>query len=150
MYVKAQKKVHTKATMSLPLECALMGREGKVVYMCVCVCVYLQLFSVQSLSRVWLLATHGLQHTRPPCPSPIPRVYLNSCPLSQWCHPTISSSVIPFSSCLQSFPASGSFQMSHFFASRQSSINMCWINKQIQLFYFQATFSVKEPLCTST
>ena len=48
---------------------------------------------------------HGLQHTRPPCPSPTPRVYPNSCPLSRWCHPTISSSVIPFSSCPQSFPA---------------------------------------------
>ena len=55
---------------------------------------------------------HGLQHTRLPCPSPTPGVYSNSCPLSQWCHPIISSSVIPFSSRLQSFPASGSFQMS--------------------------------------
>ena len=52
---------------------------------------------------------HGLQHFRPPCPSPTPRVYSNSCPLSQWCHPTISSSVIPFSSHLQLFPASGFF-----------------------------------------
>ena len=55
---------------------------------------------------------HGLQHPRPPCPSPTPRVYSNLCPLSWWCHPTISSSVISFSSCLLSFPASGSFQMS--------------------------------------
>ena len=60
---------------------------------------------------------HELQHARPSRPSPIPRVYSNSCPLSQWCNSTISSSVIPFSSCLQSFPASGSFQMSQFFAS---------------------------------
>ena len=60
---------------------------------------------------------HGLQHSRPPCPSPAPRVYPNSCPLSRWCHPTISSSVFPFSSCLQSFPASGSFLMNQFFAS---------------------------------
>ena len=60
---------------------------------------------------------HGLQHARPPCPSPTPWVHSNLCPLSQWCHPTISSSVIPFSSHLQSFPASGSFQMSQFFAS---------------------------------
>ena len=58
---------------------------------------------------------HGLQHARPPCPPPIPGVYSNSCPLSQWCHPIISSSVIPFSSHLQFFPASGSFQMSQFF-----------------------------------
>ena len=56
------------------------------------------------------LQPHGLQHARSPCPSPTPRVYSNSCPLSPWCHPTISSSVVPFSSCLQSFPASGSFQ----------------------------------------
>ena len=59
---------------------------------------------------------HGLQHTRPPCPSPTPGVSSNSCPSSRWCHPTISSSVVPFSSHLQSFPASGSFQMSQFFA----------------------------------
>ena len=63
------------------------------------------------------LRAHGLQHTRPPCPTLTPRVYSNSCPLSQWCHPTISSSVIPFSSCLQSFPASRSFPLSQFFAS---------------------------------
>ena len=60
---------------------------------------------------------HELQHARPPCPSPTPRVYSYSCPLSSWCHPTISSSVIPFSSCLQSFPASGSFPISQFFKS---------------------------------
>ena len=63
------------------------------------------------------LRPHGLQHARPPCPSPAPRVYSNSCPLSQWCYPTISFCVIPFSSCLQSFSASRSFQMSQFFAS---------------------------------
>ena len=67
------------------------------------------------------LQPHGLQHARPPCPSPTPRVYSNSCPLRQWCHPTISSSVVPFS-CLQSFPASGSFLMSQFFASGGQSI----------------------------
>ena len=59
---------------------------------------------------------HELQHTRPPCPSPRPGVYSNSCPLSWWCHPTFSSSVVPFSSCLQSSPASGSFPMSQLFA----------------------------------
>ena len=63
------------------------------------------------------LLPHGLHHGRLPCPSPTPGAYSNSCPLSQWCHPTISSSVIPFSSCLQSFPASGSFPVSQFFAS---------------------------------
>ena len=63
------------------------------------------------------LRPHGLQHTRPPCLSPTPRVYSNSCALSQWCHTTISFSVVPFSSRLQSFPASQSFQMSQLFAS---------------------------------
>ena len=63
------------------------------------------------------LQTHEPQHARPACPSPTPWVYPNSCPLSQWCHPTISSSVILFSSSLQSFPASGSFLMSQFFPS---------------------------------
>ena len=63
------------------------------------------------------LQPHGRQHARPPCPSPNPRVHPNSCPLSQWCHPTISSLVVPFSSHLQSFPASGSFPMSQLFAS---------------------------------
>ena len=66
---------------------------------------------------------HGLQHARPPCPSPAPRVYSNLCPLHQWCHLTISSSVILFSH-LQSFPASGSFQMSQFFVSGAQSIGV--------------------------
>ena len=61
------------------------------------------------------LQPHGLQHTRPPCPSPVPRVYSDPCPLSWWCHPTILSSVIPFSSCPQSLPASQSFPMSQLF-----------------------------------
>ena len=65
---------------------------------------------------------HGLQHARLPCPSPTPAVYPNSCPLSQWCHPTISSFVIPFSSCPQSFPASGSFPVSQFFTSGGQTI----------------------------
>ena len=64
---------------------------------------------------------HGLQHARPPCPPPVPRVYPNSCPLSWWCHPTLSSSVVPFSH-LQSFPESGSFQMNQFFTSGRQSI----------------------------
>ena len=70
------------------------------------------------------LRPHGLQHARSPCPSPTPRVYPNSCPLSRWYHPTISSSVIPFSSSLQSFPASGSFPMGQFFASGGQSIGV--------------------------
>ena len=67
---------------------------------------------------------HELQHARHPCPSPTPGVHSNSCPLSQWCHPTISSSVVPFSSHLQSFPASGSFQMSQFFTSGGQSFGV--------------------------
>ena len=80
----------------------------------------LLLFSLSVVSdSLWL---RGLQHTRPPCPSPTPGAYSNPCPLSWWCHPTISSSVIPFSYCLQSFPASGSFQMSQLFPSGGQSI----------------------------
>ena len=70
------------------------------------------------------LQPHKLQHARPPCPSPTPRVYSNPSPLSRWCHPTISSSVIPFSSRLRSFPASGSFQMIKFFTSDGQSIGV--------------------------
>ena len=70
------------------------------------------------------LRPHGPQHTRPPCPSPTPGVYPNPCPSSLWCHPTISPSVIPFSSCPQSFPASGSFQMSQLFPSCGQSIGV--------------------------
>ena len=65
------------------------------------------------------LQSHGLQHARPPCPSPATGACSNSCPLSRWCHPTISSSVVPFSSCLQSFPASGSF-------SSESVVHIRW------------------------
>ena len=92
--------------------------------MCICthvyICVSVQFsHSVESNS----LRPHGLQHARPPCPSPTPGVYSDSYPLSQWCYPTISSSVVPFS-CLQSFPASGSFQMSQLFASGGQSIGV--------------------------
>ena len=70
------------------------------------------------------LQSHGLQHIRPPCSSPTPGVYSNSCPLSRWCHPTISSSVVPFSSCPRSFPASGSFQMSQLYTVGGQSIGV--------------------------
>ena len=70
------------------------------------------------------LQPQGLQHASLPCPSPAPGAYSHSCPLSRWCHPTISSSVIPFSSCLQSFPALMSFQTSQFFASGGQSIGV--------------------------
>ena len=80
--------------------------------------------SVQSLSRVRHLWPHGPQHIRPPCPPPTPRVHPNPWPSSPWCNPTTSSSVIPFSSCPQCFPASGSFQMSQLFASGGQSIGI--------------------------
>ena len=82
-------------------------------------CLFISCGGVQSLGPVWLysLWPYGLQHTRLLCPSPSPAVCSDSCPWSQWCHPTISSSVSPFSSCPQSFPASGSFPMSQHFAS---------------------------------
>ena len=86
--------------------------------------VHLSISSVQFSHSVMFDSfwPHGLQHSRPPCPSPAPGIYPNSCPLSRWCHPTISSSVIPFSSHLQSFLASGSFPMSQLFASGGQSI----------------------------
>ena len=86
------------------------------------------LCSVQLLSRVWLLQPHELQHARPPCPSPTPgvhpRVHPNPCLSSRWCHPTISSSVVSFSSCPQSLPASGSFPMSQLFTTGGQSIGV--------------------------
>ena len=95
----------------------------------VCVCgMHLNLYSfiacVQFSCSVMSdsLRLHEPQHTRPPCPSPAPGVHSDSGPSSQWCHPAISSSVVPFSSCPQSFPASGSFQMSQFFPSGGQSI----------------------------
>ena len=97
-------------------------------------------FALESLSNVQLevfhsvqfshsvvsdsLRPHGLQHARLPCASPTPGACSNSCPSSQWCHPTISSSVVTFFSCLQSFPASGSFPVSQFFASGGQSIGV--------------------------
>ena len=84
--------------------------------------VYSVQFSCSVVSNS--LQPHGLQHARPPCPSPTPGVYPNSYPSSQWCHLTISSSVVPFSSCPQSFPASGSFQMSQLFPSGGRSIGV--------------------------
>ena len=90
-------------------------------------CIYrlfLQFSSVQMLSRVRLFVTQWNAAARPPCPSPTPGVYSNSCPLSQWCHLTILSSVVHFSSCLQSFPASGSFQISQLFTSSGQNIGV--------------------------
>ena len=83
---------------------------------------HLRISSVQLLSHVWFFATPWTKHTRPPCSSPTPGAWTNSHPLSQWCHTNIASSVIPFSSYLQSFPASGSFQISQLFALSDQSI----------------------------
>ena len=83
-----------------------------------------QVSSFQSLSVSDFLRPHELQHARPPCPSPNPGVHSDSCPSSQWCHPAISSSVIPFSSCPQSLPASESFPMSQLFAWGGQSIGV--------------------------
>ena len=87
------------------------------VCVCVCVCIYISCCSV-----AYSLPPHGQQHTRIPSPSLSPGVFSNSCPLSWWCHSTISSSVTPFSSCPQSFPAFGSFLISQLFASGGQSI----------------------------
>ena len=115
------------------------------------------------------LQPHGLQHARLPCPSPTHRAC--SCPLSWWCHPTISSSVVPFSSRLQSFPASGSFQMSQFFASGGQSIGVsasasvlpmntqdwfplgwtgriCWQSKGLSRVFFNTTVQKHEFFST--
>ena len=89
-------------------------------------CVPYNISSVQFIHSVVFdsLRSHEPQHARPPCPSSTPRVHPNPCPLSRWCHPTISSSVVPFSSYPQSFPASGSFQMSQLIASGGQSIGV--------------------------
>ena len=83
--------------------------------------IKLKQFQFSSVTQLW---PHGLQHARLPCPPQTPRAYSNSCPSSQWGHPTISTSVVPFSSCPQSFPASGYFQMSQFFTSGGQSIGV--------------------------
>ena len=92
-------------------------------YIFTTLCVEIQ-FSSVAPSCPTLCDPHGLQHTRPPCPSPTPGVHPSTCWLSRWCHPAISSSVVPFSSCPQSFPISESFQMSQLFASRGQSIGV--------------------------
>ena len=86
------------------------------------ICISLVQFSCSVMSdSVW---PHGLQHARAPCPPPTPRAYSNSCSLSRWCHPTILSSVVPFSSSIQYFLASGSFPVSQFFSSGGQSIGV--------------------------
>ena len=87
-------------------------------------CNRLTVVVVPLLNHVWLLRPHGLQHARFPCPSTTPKACSKLCPSSWWCHPTISSSVVPFFSCLQSFPASGSLPMSQLFTSGGQSIGV--------------------------
>ena len=98
-----------------------MNRWINSIQLYYCILIVSVQFSHSVMSDT--LWPHGLQHARPPCSSPTPRIYSNSCPLSWWCHPTISSSVIS-SSHLQSFPASGSFPMSQLFASGGHSIGV--------------------------
>ena len=102
-------------------------------------CQYIYCCSVQFSRSVVssCLQPHGLQHARLLCPSPTRGAYSNSCPLNRWCHPTISSSIIPFSSCLQTFPPSGSFQMSQFFTSHGQSIgaSASVLRKNIQVWF---------------
>jgi len=113
--------------------CLLLGRKAKTnidsilksrdITLLTKVCLVSSVQFNHSLMSNSLWA-HEPQHARPPCPSPTPGVHPNSCPLSRWCHPTMSSSVVPFSSCPQSFPASGSFPMSQLFASGGQSIGV--------------------------
>ena len=106
----------------------IQGSEGRICLICpVFPGMYHIGFSSVQFSCLIMsnsLQPHGLQHTRLPCPSSTPRVYQNSCPLSRCCHPTISSSVVPYSSGPQSFPSSGSFQMSQLFASGGQSVGV--------------------------
>ena len=91
------------------------------------------------------LRCHEPKHSRPPCPSPTPKASSNSCPLGQWCHPIISSSVVPFSSCLQSFPESGSFPMTQFLASggqSAKSLQSCLTLFDLRTVVSQACLSV--------
>ena len=103
---------------------------------------------------------HGLQHARPPCPSPTPGVYSNSCPLSRWCHPTISSSVVPFSSHLQSFPASGSFpwvgssdRETPWTVAGQTPLSMgilqAWILEWVAISFFRGSSWPRDQTCVS-
>ena len=102
----------------------ILPRFNEIMYLKHLRYLLLQFSSVRSLSHVWLFATPWTAADQAPCPSPTPGVHPNSCPVSRWCHPTISSSVIPLSSCPQSLPASGSFQMSQLFASGGQSIGV--------------------------
>ena len=121
----AKKGFLANVTLNLSPKVGILNRNFENVWRHFWLSQLGQFSSVQSLSRVqlcdWL---HEPQHARPPCPSPTARVHPNPCSLSPWCHPSISSSVIPFSSCPQSFPATGSFPMSQLFTSDGQSIGV--------------------------
>ena len=103
-----------------------ISKHHVVCFKYIYICIYNVFvnYTLVQFSSVTQSGPNGLQHTRPPCPSPTPRACSDSCPSSQWCHRTISFSVVPFSSCLQSFPASGSFPMNQFFPSGGQSIRV--------------------------
>ena len=114
IYIPKMKSKGQGSSCREPIACSLVSGKDSHCLCCFCCC------SVAKSCAT--LSPHGLQHTKLPCPSLSPGVCSNSCPLSQWCHPTISSSVAPFSSCPQSFPASGSLPMSQLFTSGGQSI----------------------------
>ena len=122
IYIRVHTHVHTQVC-AYSLLILFLWRTLLILINCISfMLVWLLLFSCSVGSdSLW---PHGLQHTRPPCPSPTPGACSNSCPLSQWCYPTISSSVIPFSSLPQSFPASGSFLVSQLITSGGQSIGV--------------------------
>ena len=105
---------------------ALNGKDNSIFVLKSAIkCIGNKVIQFSSVAQLCLtLKPHGLQHAKPPCPSSTPRVYSDSCPLSQWCHPAISSSIVPFSSYPQCFPASGSFPISQFFTSGGQSIGV--------------------------
>ena len=121
-------------TLCDPLDCSLPGSsvygflQGRILEWVASPLARVQFSSVAQSCTT--LRPHELQHTRPPCPSPTPGVCSNSCPSSRWCHPAILSSVIPFSSCPQSLPASGSFPMSQHFAWGGQSIGVALVRWQ--------------------
>ena len=119
MHPEKKRPRRVPVTYHISLHCESARFYYKMKYECPWHCNHYIYTSVKFSRSVMSnsLWPHGLQHARHPCPSPTLRVYSNSCPLSQWYHPTISSSVVPFSSCLRSFPAPRSFQMSQLFTS---------------------------------
>ena len=121
LIVTGKGKIHQQIVL-----CTIWGKNMLKAYLVLHINNISYNYSVQFSHSVVSnsLWPHGLQHARPPCPSPAPRVYSNSCPLIRWCHPTISSSVVSFSSCPQSLPASGSFQMSQLFTSGGQNVGV--------------------------